>query len=266
LYPLLATGFVWLWLNGLARRSWLLCALAGLVFWFGMTCSLAMVPVAVIAFISAMNVAFANPQPQGLSAGAGNRARIQISQSIRPILPAAGVALGAFLLATAAVWWVWNLNLLAVWRLNFQNHAGFYDAYERTYWKWLLINPLEFAVAAGLPLSFLAGWSILRSWSQSDRTACGITMGWLITIGCLWLSGKNMGEAARLWIFLMPFLVCIAGPLFEQAGERPGPVAVAGRPGTEFGWAIALGLQLVTTVAIVTHISGFHYPQAVLPA
>lgn len=266
LYPLLATGYLWLWLRGVTCRSWLLCALAGLVFWIGLTCSLAMLPVAVIALISAVCAVAAGPQTKLPSAGDGMRLRPAILRLVAGIMPAAAAALGAFLLACAAVWWVWKLNLPAVWRLNFQNHAGFYEAYQRTYWKWLLINPLEFAVAAGVPLSLLAGWSIFCNWAQLARNACGITLGWLITIGSLWLTGKNMGEAARLWIFLMPFLVCVIGPLFEPASERPKPMGVADNSGAGFGWAIALVLQLVTTMAIVTHISGFHYPQFVPPA
>lgn len=266
LYPTLATGFLWLWLRGLTCRSWSLCALAGFVFWMGMSCSLAMLPVALIALVSAVCVVGAGPQTLGPAAGDGSEPRLAIPRLIQRILPEAAVAVGTFLLVCAIVHWVWKLNLPAVWRLNIQNHAGFYDANHRTYWKWLLVNPLEFTVAAGVPLSLLAGWSIFRDRGRLRRTACGITLGWLITIGSLWLSGKNMGEAARLWIFLMPFLIFGVGPLFESAGTRPGPGAVSGNLGTGFGWAIALALQLVTTMAIVTHIAGFHYPRFVPPA
>ena len=61
-------------------------------------------------------------------------------------------AAAGFCLPIMAVWWWGQINLLNVWRWNFSNHAGFYEQFSRTYWKWLLINPLEFAVAAGLPL------------------------------------------------------------------------------------------------------------------
>src|SRR5579863_2110778 len=41
LYPLIATGFLWLWMSGLDRRSPSLAALAGVVLWAGMLLSLA---------------------------------------------------------------------------------------------------------------------------------------------------------------------------------------------------------------------------------
>ena len=34
---------------------------------------------------------------------------------------------------------------------NFRNHAAFYDHYTRTYWKWLLVNPIELIFAVGAP-------------------------------------------------------------------------------------------------------------------
>jgi hypothetical protein len=264
LYSLLATGFVYLWLQGLVNRSWLLGILAGAVFWLGMTCSLAMLPVAVIALVSGMCVAGAHACDTSGANQSGTRSKI--TRLLHMIWPTVAAAAGTFVLACIAVFWICTLNLPAIWRLNLLNHAGFYNAYPRTYWKWLLVNPLEFVIAAGLPLALLAGWSIVRNWRRAGGSCSGITLGWLITFVCLWLSGKNMGEAARLWIFLMPFLACMAGPLFERPGSQLGSLEPTGQDAPTEGWAIALGLQLVSTMAIVTHIAGFHYPQAVPPA
>jgi hypothetical protein len=85
----------------------------------------------------------------------------------------------------------------------------------------------------------------------------------------LWLSGKNTGETARLWIILMPFLMWIAGPLFESPAPRAleiqGPAAEPSRmlEATwlgHSGWAAALALQLATTTALAMRVVGFHYP------
>src|SRR5207253_327112 len=138
------------------------------------------------------------------------------------------------------------------------NHAGFYSHFPRTHWKWLLVNPVELTVAAGVPLTVLAIWSIVGQWRRADVRQTGHIWAWLVALGLLWLSGKNMGEAARLWIFLMPFLVWSAGPLFELPFSRePQPTAMF--PVGELcissagnGWCIALSVQIVTTAAIVT--------------
>src|SRR4029079_13506910 len=132
---------------------------------------------------------------------------------------------------------------------------------SRTYWKWLLINPLEFAIAAGLPLAVLAAWSLIRTARRTPVSPCGQVGAWLITIALLWISGKNMGEAARLWIILMPFLVWILGPVFEwpaPAGTASSREELAAtrhpflRPSL---WAVALGAQLVTTALLVTQVT-----------
>jgi hypothetical protein len=89
-------------------------------------------------------------------------------------------------------------------------------------------------------------------------------------MGLLWLTGKNMGEAARLWIFLMPFLIWIAAPLFDPPvlSASASPHGAAGSPGGAAGWNFlagstwigALAIQFATTTAIVTRVVGFHYP------
>src|SRR6185503_16952051 len=52
LFPLLAMTFLWLWLQGLARRSLWMSALAGLVMWLGLSLSLAFLPIGLIAFLA----------------------------------------------------------------------------------------------------------------------------------------------------------------------------------------------------------------------
>ncbi|MCH7748070.1 MAG: hypothetical protein IH939_08230 [Acidobacteria bacterium] len=45
LYPLIGLAFLYCWLEGCRKRSFLLCAAAGLLFWLGMFLSLALLPV-----------------------------------------------------------------------------------------------------------------------------------------------------------------------------------------------------------------------------
>ena len=42
-------------------------------------------------------------------------------------------------------------NPVIVWTWNLKNHARFYVEYPRTYLAWLAINPIELAIAMGLP-------------------------------------------------------------------------------------------------------------------
>lgn len=276
LYPLLAAGFLWLWLTGLAKQSRTLCILAGVVLWLGLMMSLAFLPVVLVALLATVGdmvwLHGASIPPGDAASRDTSGARPPLGQRLREgmgrCIPAFGWLVAGIAVPSLALWFFLKINLLRVWAWNFHNHAGFYSQFTRTYWKWLVVNPIEFAVAAGAPLAVLAAWSIWRQWRISNERTAGYVWGALATMGLLWLSGKNMGEAARLWIVLMPFLVWIAASLFEspssspgsgepQAGDRlldggwnllPGP-----------GWAIVLALQLVTTIAIVTRVVGFDY-------
>lgn len=288
LYPLVAMGFLWLWFRGVDRSSRVLQILAGIMFWIGMTLSLAILPVGLLAFVATVwectrrrgdesSPSAGKPDGEGSTASSSLARRVGVGQpDCRARAVSAGAwGLAAFATLTAAMWWLVKMNLLSVWWLNFQNHAGFYREYPRTFWKWLLVNPLEFSVAAGVPLAILALWSASRQLRESKGALAGLLCGWMVVLGLLWLSGKNMGEAARLWIFLIPFLVWIAGPLFETDGmdseERRGKREERGETtGTDFrsslfalhssGWAVALGIQLAATTAIVTRVVGFLYP------
>ncbi|MCA9022544.1 MAG: hypothetical protein KDA74_20490, partial [Planctomycetaceae bacterium] len=165
---------------------------------------------------------------------------------------------------------VFNLNLLRVWFLNFQNHAGFYSEYTRTYWKWLLFNPLEICLALGLPVA----WMVFRSLccrgrfnSEQSTTAPPSSLKPLL-LSCglvlilLWLSGKNMGEAARLWLIFLPWFLLMTipywqAPLDSQAREKTQASSFLK---LQTVWIIALTAQALVCVATVSRITGFHFP------
>jgi hypothetical protein len=279
LYPFVALGILWLWFTGLQRQSRVLCTVAGVSFWLGMLLSLAFLPVAVIALVATVwQTAFrpvspvedpAGPRHCG-NGGARSSGLEGFWLRLRTWIVPAGWALAGFSVPCLLAWLFMQINLPAVWWLNARNHAGFYEQFPRTYWKWLLVNPIEFAIAAGIPLAILAFWSILRHWRLSEARPAGHIGAWLATIGLLWLTGKNMGETARLWIFLMPFLIWIAAPLFDppllsaSANPRDAGDSPDGAAGWNFlsgsTWIGALAIQFATTTAIVTRVVGFHYP------
>jgi hypothetical protein len=270
LYPLLSTVLVWLWLTGLKRQSLLLAALTGLVLWVSLSLSLAFLPVALLAALITVGH-YVGPCLRIRATPESPRSIETVqTRGLRQALKMTLAALTGFLVPCVMSWAMLKLNLAMVWWLNLRNHAAFYDRYSRTYWKWLLVNPLEFAVAAGMPLAVLAVWGISGQWRASRGRLPGHVWFGLGVLALLWLSGKNMGEAARLWILFIPFLVWFAGPVFEAAAppkahDRESASAapsVALDSGSLAGpaWIAALALQFAAATAIVTRVAGFHYP------
>lgn len=239
LFPFIGMLATWLWMSGWRRGSLVRCSLAGLTLCGGLLLSLAFLPVGLI-----LGVWTAGESWQPSNAG---------------VVPAAARRRGACLVAAATaflapivvLWAVSDINLAAVWQWNFRNHALFYEHNPRTYWKWLLINPMEFALAAGGPLAALATAGIARSWRAAGNRwgVIAFSIVWLL----LWLSGKNMGEAARLWIFLLPWLVFAAAGPDRLTGMNGNPTAKR--------WLAVLALQSVACVATATRIDGFHFAE-----
>ena len=152
LYPLIGMLFLLCWQRSIGRDSATYGALAGLCLWCGLFLSLALLPVAAMA---ALWMGWRVVAGAGVTPVAGGKL------PLRPIL---GLALG-FMGAVLLLWGIFQFNSFLVWWINFQNHAGFYDQYARTYWKWLIVNVLELALGLGAPVSVLlvAAYARLRA-------------------------------------------------------------------------------------------------------
>ncbi|QDT90692.1 hypothetical protein [Gimesia algae] len=260
LYPVIAMLFLYLWVTACRRNNLIPAFLAGLLIWGGLFLTLAFLPVGACA------VCFSMLQLWPRLTGAR-----EAHTSGKAFLLTASSGLAGFCLPILTLAVVFDLNLLRVWFLNFQNHAGFYSEYTRTYWKWLLLNPLEISLALGLPVS----WMILRSLCNrrrvaSDREALPAHFrltAFLLSCGIvlilLWLSGKNMGEAARLWLIFLPWLLMMTIPYWQvihhhhQALEKVPPGSFLKM---QTVWIVALTAQAVVCVATVNRITGFHFP------
>jgi hypothetical protein len=227
-----------------------------------MMLSLAFIPVAVIAAGVTAYDAVLRRRISGPACSESSAGGVAAQRRFGVAACAAGAAAG-FLLPTILVWAAAGLNMSAVWLLNFRNHAGFYAQFPRTWWKWLLVNPVEFAVAAGAPLAVLTIWSLVRQWKtlrwEVAGQFCVVPATWLLLL----VSGKNMGEAARLWIFMMPCLIWLAAPLFESKPDARGdaPTGLASRG----AWAVSLALQLLVSTVLVLRMGGFHYDETADP-
>jgi hypothetical protein len=241
-FPTIGLLGVWLWRSGARRNSWLSCTVAGTVLWLGMMLSLALAPIALFAAIwTALDEAYAPRTGTPRTPG-----RLMIAR----VLAAVAGFCGPVLL----LWCAADLNLVAVWSWNAHNHAEFYEHFQRTWLKWLLLNPLETAFAAGLPLAMTALLGAVRSPNHRHR-ACVLALA--VTWGLLWLSGKNMGEAARLWIVFLPWpVVAAAGALDRSSESKTAP-----RPEIEYAVVALLVLQLLSAVSTATRVDGFHFDE-----
>lgn len=171
---------------------------------------------------------------------------------------------------------LFDCNLLAIFRQNLTNHEGFYQQFHRTYWKWLLVNPIELSFAVGVPVMGLAvtstAWLFQKQPSGSAATeeSKDATDGKLrpatvhrmnrsmlialaTTIALLWISGKNNGEAARLWCFMTPWVLLLSGTTVQRLFNF---VPRSHRNKT-FTWILVT--QLLLCLITVSRVNGFSF-------
>jgi hypothetical protein len=176
-----------------------LAAASGLVMAFGIMFTLAFLPV---GFIAALII--------GTDRSIGLPARLAL-------IAATGVG---FLALVMAAWMATGANPFVVWSWNLHHHARFYDEYPRTYSLWLWANAIELAIAIGLPTVVVACVGLL-----APRNVPRVVWCTLLTLALVDLTGRNMGEVARLWmLFTPPFLIAAARGLERLGG---GPVTLA---------------------------------------
>lgn len=244
LYAFPAASAAWLWMSSCDRGSILRATLTGLMLWLGMFLSLAFLTV--IALIGVMSVWEALTRP----AEARTRPFLQLHLIVG--------ALVGFAIPTFALWFFADINLLHAWQQNFTNHAAFYVDNVRTYTEWLLVNPVELAMAVGLPIALAAlvgTWRVGRSGLLTPRSAPVVAFA--LVWGLLWASGKNMGEAARLWILLMPWVVLMAAPALAPAVETAE--GSPGRSRTRGLWLLIA--QCLVVIVTILRVDGFHFAQ-----
>lgn len=147
-------------------------------------------------------------------------------------------AVGAGFLAVTLGWWaVTGGNPFVTWWWNQANHARFYDEYPRTYWAWVLANPVEMVAAIG-PAT--VAWGVLGMRGKGARAAWPT----LAVMVVLTLTGRSLSEVARLWLPFVPALLTASGVGLERMGAKGW--AVAGTVG--MGGALVVGLENVAQV------------------
>jgi hypothetical protein len=188
-YPLLATLAVALVL----QRHWIAQVYAGFVLAIGMQITLAFLGV---GLLTGLAILFLRPEVW--------RKRVQA-------LLWTGLGFAGL---TALIWMTSWANPLAIWWSNQANHARFYVQFPRTYWVWVWLNPLEFAVGLGLPVCW---WLLLGLRAPRLGRLAWLTIG---VLSFLQFSGRNLSEVARLWLPFMPALLPAAALGVERVRAR----------------------------------------------
>ncbi len=229
----------WLWILAWRRNSPWLAGLAAAVWTAGLLCSLAFLPVglwlALLSLFESWPALRAGRRPE------------ETQRALRTIVPAGIVSLGLL----AALSFGGEIPLWKTYWLNYRNHAGFYVQSPRTYGTWLVVNPLELACAAGAPLFLAAAMGIGLAWRRPEcRSLLAPCLATLLVWLWLWLSGKNSGEAARLWIFLLPYGTACAASVWMTI--RPAPTRRL--PWPALMWLIC---QMLVCFGTVQRLNGF---------
>ena len=137
---------------------------------------------------------------------------------------------GGFLVLSLLPKLIFDYDTWDVWRICLSQHATFATLFKRSYTPWLLFNPVEYVVFLGAPTALLMGTAMLedaRRLRLNGRRGALPLLPWAM-VGVLVLanlSGKNLGEVARLWMFLMPFAAIPAGCVLARFDRRRGWVA-----------------------------------------
>ena len=137
-----------------------------------------------------------------------------------------------FLISSLLPTLLFGYDVWSVWRTCLSQHATFAAHFPRSYWAWTLFNPVEFAVFAGLPaflLLMVAAAADFRRWWPERRRRALSSLPWalLVVLAALNFSGKNLGEVARLWMFLMPFAAAAGACALASLDGKRGWIAAA---------------------------------------
>jgi hypothetical protein len=245
---------VCLWCLAARRNSIVLGAIAGLVGFLGLFCSLAFLPIGLIALVIPIVGGFS----ESSAVQQENFFAQRLVESLKKQHRAIASALTCLIAATLSLG-LWDMNLFNVWSMNYANHAGFYEQFTRTTWLWRLVNPVEFAFALGLPITILAACSFRKAVKKrnENRTGFAIAVATLGVWALLWASGKNSGEAARLWVPLMPLIIACLPTIFEQ--QKSESESSCSMFDADRSWLVLLGLQMIVALLTVSRISGFHF-------
>jgi hypothetical protein len=220
LFPLFTVGAFYSWRRAVRHGSRAWAGLSGAVVVVGLLWSMSLL--ATVALIAAYSLSVAW---RGAVAGRSAPGRSEW-------LHAVGAWVAGFLICSLLPKLLFGYDVWSVWRTCVAQHATFAAHFPRTYWAWTLFNPVEFAVFTGLPAFLLlmaATAADFRRWWPERRRRALSSLPWalLAVLAALDLPGKNLGEVARLWMFLMPFAAAVGACALVALDGKRGWIAAA---------------------------------------
>lgn len=153
---------------------------------------------------------------------------------------------------------------LGAHRLVTHGESGL-ESFARTYWKWVIVNLLDFGGSLGVAwivwMAFAVAQSQKRrelggSADESDSRVVRLRIlgvAWLLSILALDVSGVVRGEVARIWLFLIPVGLILCGPtsrLEDSTGEDAGRQKLAWRVRMNVEYTLFAGLQLLQAIVL----------------
>jgi len=230
LHLFLSASVCALWAYGLRHRSGWRCGLAGLGLGICLWVSLHFVALGAVCVLSALVWGW----------GCGTDVRTRVSVCFWPCLWLSG----GLTLVVAAQYIGFSHNVFHVWWICLSKHETFYDHFPRTYWKWILVNILEFGLFLGVASVCLWVVSLARAIPRLLRrgrpsAGAAVSLAAALVLLLLNFSGKNLSEVARLWMFLMPVAAAAGGEALARRGRLDW-----------WGWVwVAVATQFVQVVA-----------------
>jgi hypothetical protein len=218
LFPLFTVAAFYSWRRALRRASMAWAALSGAIVVIGLLWSMSLL--ATVALIGSYSLLLAW---RNTAAG--------VAEPGRSGWPRITFAWGAgFLICSLLPTPLFGYDVWSVWRTCLAQHATFAAHFPRSYWAWTLFNPVEFAVFTGVPtflLLMVAAAADLRRWWPERRGRALSSLPWalLFVLAALNFSGKNLGEVARLWMFLMPFAAAVGACALASLDGKRGWIA-----------------------------------------
>jgi hypothetical protein len=244
------------WLAAWDRKSFLLAFIAGLLCLAGLFVSLVFLPVVAWCGLSLIAAGIQRPTPDG---SANSDTRLVMRVVLGAVL---GVAV-----PIAVLWATPGISMPHIWQLNFLNHAEFYQHFERTKSAWLGENVVEMMFSVGPALAVLAAaglWANNSPRLWGDASWRRVVAPGIAVLLLLWLSGKNQGELARLWIPLFPWVLIAAG---HSVGRLSASSRIATAPPMNLTslWLAAATFQALAAILTSTRIDGFGFTELAIP-
>ena len=220
LFPLFTVATFYSWRRALQRGSAAWAGLSGAIAVIGLLWSMSLLATVALVGVYSLLIAWRS--------AAERRANLGIGDWLR----AACAWAGAFLVCSLLPRLLFGYDVWSVWKTSLVQHATFSAHFPRSYWAWSLFNPVEFAVFAGVPTLLLlitAATADLRRWwpARSRQALSSLPWALLLVLAALNLSGKNLGEVARLWMFLMPFAAAAGACALSSLDGKRGWIAAA---------------------------------------